>query len=311
MSISNLSVVTGQNNPATINPRHPSSNNVIQKMSIYKLPFSSHMFFPPAYSLRSSVPINLFTLIELLVVIAIIAILAAMLMPALGQARERGKSSNCVSNLKQIAYAMDMYSGDWQEYMPLGCEDMISSNNARWFGRRNSSNEPYDPSTGYLSPYLGERQQVTACPGVARFEKGFEWGSGGYAYNYWFLGSRCWQQGGYMGGGFDLPSKRTTFQSPSATVAFCDSAYFDNDHFIEYGLIEHSEWVFSPPFDTAPGSGMRPYPVIHFRHNRTTNVLWLDGHISAERISFSYDESFASKDLGWFGPDDFTLFDQK
>ena len=61
---------------------------------------------------------NPFTLIELLVVIAIIAILAAMLLPALAQARERGKSSKCVSHLKTFGTAVIFYCDTYNDVMP-------------------------------------------------------------------------------------------------------------------------------------------------------------------------------------------------
>src|ERR1700722_4126195 len=96
-----------------------------------------------------------FTLIELLVVIAIIAILAAMLLPALANAKDRAIRTKCMSNLKEVNLALQMYAGDNKGLLPY-----VSVNQGQSFW---AWDIPWIPGNGMVANAGGYK--IFYCPG--------------------------------------------------------------------------------------------------------------------------------------------------
>ena len=237
-----------------------------------------------------------FTLIELLVVIAIIAMLSSILLPALSKAREKGRQTVCISNLKEIFLAIEMYKSDNDGYYPICCDFPWPNYPATyWSGvqRGDTGEDKFLDFTGSpIYPYL-KAGEIKTCPSFKQFGEARQPASGGYGYNKQFVGGNKGSQWWYK------QHKDSDIKNPSNTVILSDAAG------IRSGVIVENYDLGAPYYKTIDGvSWNQLSPSMHFRHNGFANVVWCDGHITSERMSYSrtmYGKDYESVNIGWIG----------
>ena len=221
-----------------------------------------------------------FTLIELLVVVAIVAILAAMLLPALGAARRRAHEASCISQLRQWSLALLLYVDDHSGFIP-------------WEGARSDPDRPdawYNTLPAYFGAPTwsdqrragrpvapGDRRSVFVCPAAPRSDVQPYWG---YGINFMLLNSR---------GDYGLPAMRRrrieAIPQPSAVVCMTDKGATPDEG--------ESHPTANPNYDHKS-----------YWHRAGANVLFCDGHVgwypgARLRAAFQTHRARLDEELVW------------